>query len=69
MIPEGDDVVLRFSFIGKRTKEIKYTGQKTLRVTLEDDSQQLEEVTVVNEGYQKIDKTKTDVGCYVIENG
>lgn len=58
VIPEGDDVVLRFSFIGKRTKEIKYTGQKTLRVTLEDDSQQLEEVTVVNEGYQKIDKRK-----------
>lgn len=57
VIPDGDDVVLRFSFIGKKMREIKYTGQESLTVIMEDDTQELEEV-VINAGYQKIDKRK-----------
>lgn len=55
ILPDGDDVVLCFSFIGKETKEVKYTGQKTLNVKLSDSTEELEEV-VVNAGYLKIDK-------------
>lgn len=54
-LPEGDDViVLCFTFIGKRQKEIKYTGQKVINVILEDENLEMEEVVVT--GYQKIDK-------------
>ena len=42
VIPDGDDVVLRFSFIGKKMREIKYTGQESLTVIMEDDTQELE---------------------------
>lgn len=55
VIPDGDDVVLCFSFIGKKMKEVKYTGQEMLKVIMEDDTQELEEV-VINAGYLKIDK-------------
>ncbi|MFR7875242.1 MAG: carboxypeptidase-like regulatory domain-containing protein [Butyricimonas paravirosa] len=58
ILPDGDDVVLCFSFIGKETKEVKYTGQKTLNVKLADSTEELEEV-VVNAGYLKIDKRLT----------
>ncbi len=57
VIPDGDDVVLCFSFIGKKMKEVKYAGQEFLTVILEDDTQELEEV-VINAGYQQIDKRK-----------
>lgn len=54
MLPAGDHLVLCFSFIGKKTKEVKYTGQKTLNVTLEDDTQAIDEVVIT--GYQRIEK-------------
>ncbi|WP_065219146.1 MULTISPECIES: SusC/RagA family TonB-linked outer membrane protein [Butyricimonas] len=57
VIPDGDDVVLVFSFVGKKKKEVKYTGQEMMRVVLEDEAQALEEV-VINAGYQQIDKRK-----------
>ena len=54
-LPEGDDVVvLCFTFIGKRPKEVKYSGQKVINVILEDENMEMEEVVVT--GYQKIDK-------------
>ena len=56
VIPDGDDVVLCFTFIGKKRKEVKYTGQQMMKVIMEDESQELEEVVIVNQGYQKIDK-------------
>lgn len=44
--------VLVISFVGMKTKEVKAT-QNLIKVTLEDDSQQLEEVVVVGYGQQK----------------
>ena len=42
----NDKVTLVVSFIGMKSQEVKIAGQKILKVTLEDDSQQLEEVVV-----------------------
>ena len=44
--------VLVVSYIGMKTKEVQ-SGKGTLKVTLEDDSRQLEEVVVVGYGQQK----------------
>jgi tonB-linked outer membrane protein, susC/ragA family len=54
VLPEGDDVVIRFTFVGKKMVEVKYTGQKTINVTMQDDTQEIEEVIIT--GYQTIDK-------------
>ena len=54
VLPEGNDIVLRFTFIGKKMQEVKYTGQKSINVIMEDDTQEIEEVIIT--GYQTIDK-------------
>ena len=46
----GKQSVLVFSFIGYTTKEVPVKNQKEINVTLEDDSQALEEVVVVAYG-------------------
>ena len=38
--------VLQISFVGYKTKEIAYTGQTTMKILLEEDSQALDEVVV-----------------------
>lgn len=50
-INKGD--IITVSFIGYQTKEFKYNGQTTLNITLEDDTQLLDEVVVVGYGTQK----------------
>lgn len=50
-VKNGD--VIQISFIGYLTQEIKYTGQSTLKVSLKEDTQKLEEVVVVGYGTQK----------------
>ena len=47
---------LLFSFIGMRTKEVVWNGQKRLDVVLDDDCVSMDEVVVT--GYQTIDKRK-----------
>ena len=53
LVVPNDKVTLVVSFIGMKSQEVKIAGQKTLKITLEDDSQQLEEVVVVGYGQQK----------------
>lgn len=62
------NTVLVISYIGMKTKEVKVTPNKIMAVTLEDDSEILEEVIVVGYGQQKkesvvgaITQTKGDV--------
>ncbi len=50
-ISEGN--VLVFSYVGFRNQEISYTGQPTMNVILEEDSEMLDEVVVVGYGVQK----------------
>ena len=54
LVPEIKNMTLVFSFIGMETKEVSYTGQDSLRVVLEEELQQMDEVVVT--GYQVIDK-------------
>ena len=49
----NDNVTLVVSFIGMKSQEVIATAQKPIKVILEDDSQQLEEVVVVGFGQQK----------------
>ncbi len=49
----GENTVLVVSFVGMKSQEIRATSSKLIKVTLEDDSQQLEEVVVVGFGQQK----------------
>lgn len=44
--------VLEFSFIGMKTKTVKYDGRKVINVVLEDDATVLDEVVVVGFGSQ-----------------
>ncbi|MEY8593045.1 SusC/RagA family TonB-linked outer membrane protein [Butyricimonas hominis] len=53
---EGQKIVLRFSFIGMKTKEIVYSGQKNIEVVLEENVTEMNEVVVT--GYQVIDRKK-----------
>lgn len=45
-IPLMEDITLNFTFVGMKTKEVKYTGQKTIQVVMEDEVAEMEEVVV-----------------------
>lgn len=49
----NENPTLIVSFVGMKSKEVKATSNGLIKVTLEDDSQQLEEVVVVGFGQQK----------------
>lgn len=51
-VPDNNSVLL-VSYIGMKTKEVRVAGNKLLKVALEDDSEQLDEVVVVGYGQQK----------------
>ncbi len=53
-----NDFVLEFSFLGMKKQEVKYAGRDTIRVIMDDEVHEMEEVTVVSTGYQKIDARK-----------
>ena len=50
-VNKGDVIVI--SYIGYITQEITYTGQTSLKINLQEDTQKLEEVVVVGYGVQK----------------
>ena len=56
-----DNIVLVFSFVGMKTKEVKWVGQKELDIILEEDALEMEEVVVT--GYQSINR-RDMVGSY-----
>ena len=45
-IPNLDNCVLEFSFIGMKKKEVEWKGEKELNITLEEDIAEMEEVVV-----------------------
>ena len=48
-IPEGEkDLTIVYSYIGMKTKRIKYTGQTLLNVTLESESMAVDEVLLIS---------------------
>ena len=46
VLPEQKDIFLVFSFVGMKTQEVKYTGQDSINVVLEEDVEALNEVVV-----------------------
>lgn len=54
-IPEMKSPILIFSFMGMKTLEVKYTGQKMMMVLMEEDTKAMDEVIVT--GYQRIRKS------------
>ncbi|MDR1720537.1 MAG: SusC/RagA family TonB-linked outer membrane protein [Dysgonamonadaceae bacterium] len=54
-LPEQQDLAIVFSFIGMKQKELKYTGNNTLNVTLQEDVAVLEDVVVT--GYADVRKS------------
>ena len=49
----GEKSVLIVSYVGMKTQEVKVTSAGLMKITLEDDSKQLDEVVVVGYGQQK----------------
>ncbi len=50
MVPEGENVFVIFSFVGMISREIKYSGQKTLDVVMKEDVKTVNEVVVTGYG-------------------
>lgn len=57
-LPKRDSIILEFSFVGMRTQIVRYKNQSTINVVLEEDVTALDEVTIVNTGYQRVDTRK-----------
>lgn len=55
-LPKRDSLILVFSFVGMQTKEVRWRGEPELRVVLEDDVSEMDEVVVT--GYQTITREK-----------
>ncbi len=55
-LPDLKDIRLLFSFIGMKTQDVAYTGQKEIDITLHEEVTQMDEVVIT--GYQTIDRRK-----------
>ncbi len=64
-IPKRDSVVLVFSFMGMKTKEVKWRGQSLLKVVLEENVSEIGEVVIT--GYQQLDRRKSTSSTYSVE--
>jgi len=53
VLPDAENDVLVFSFIGYKSQEVKVASQTNLQIVLEEDSESLEEVVIVGYGTQK----------------
>ena len=53
---DTSNIELLVSFIGMKTQTIRYKGEELLKVVLEEDTQEMEEVVVT--GYQRVDRRK-----------
>ena len=56
-LPDSKDIRLIFSFIGMKTRELAYTGQKEINITMQEESTQMDEVVIT--GYQTVDRRKS----------
>lgn len=56
-LPDTKDIRLVYSFIGMKTQEVAYTGQKVIDVVLEEEATQMDEVVIT--GYQTVDRRKS----------
>lgn len=52
-IPNEEGLTIQFSFIGMKSQTIKYTGQKTIDIVMQEDNQLLDEVTIVQKRIER----------------
>ena len=45
-VPEQPEIILQFSFIGMKNKDVEYKGEPALKIVLEEDVAEMEEVIV-----------------------
>ena len=57
-LPMRENIVLSFSFVGMKTIEVAYSGQKEMKVVLAEEITEMEQVNVISTGYYDIDKSK-----------
>ncbi|MDE7074753.1 MAG: SusC/RagA family TonB-linked outer membrane protein, partial [Odoribacter sp.] len=55
-LPDAQDIRLLFSFVGMKTQEVAYIGQKEVNITMYEEAEQMDEVVVT--GYQVVDRRK-----------
>lgn len=67
-MPVMKDLVLVFSFIGMETQEIKYTGQKEIKITLMPDMTEMEEVVVTGIFERKAESFTGSTSTYKTED-
>lgn len=58
LLPKVKSVILLFSFIGKRMKQVMYLGKGDLNIVMEDENQEVEEVVIT--GFQNVSKRHLD---------
>lgn len=63
-----ENVVVIFSFIGMKTMEVKYIGQKEMNVVLEDDATEMEEVVVTGIFERKAESFTGSTSTYKTED-
>lgn len=56
LVPKGDDAVLVFSFIGMKRVEMPAKFGQSMKVVMEEDATELDEVNVISTGYYNVDK-------------
>lgn len=62
--PETKDATLLFSFIGMKTMEMKYTGQPEMKVVMQEDATEMDEVVVTGIFERKAESFTGSVATY-----
>ena len=65
-VPENGNPILIFSFVGMKSQEVVYKGEKSLKIVMQEDSEQMEEV-VVTGIFKKNKETYTGAVSVVTE--
>ena len=55
-MPQGQEITLLFSFVGMKSVAVKYEGQEDLRVVMEEEVTEIDEVVVT--GYQTLSRSR-----------
>lgn len=67
-LPESLTPVLVFSFVGMKTTEVKYTGQASLKITLRENTAEMEEVVVTGIFERKAESFTGSTSTYKTED-
>lgn len=66
--PEMKEAILLFSFVGMKTMEVKYTGQVEMKVVMQEDATEMEEVVVTGIFERKTESFTGSASTYKTED-